>query len=84
MVNEDFSETSYISASDVEGKINEERKRQYRNLLSEIYHGLSVAQDYDGSVTLFKNLDNAERLPAGVYLRRIEPKWFIIYQRTDD
>lgn len=31
-----------------------------------------------------QNLDHASTLPAGVYLRQIEPNWFILYQRTDD
>jgi len=30
------------------------------------------------------NLDQANVLPPGVYLRRITDNWFILYQRTDD
>jgi hypothetical protein len=29
------------------------------------------------------NLDEAEKLAAGVYLREIEPQWFVFYQRDD-
>lgn len=34
--------------------------------------------------TLLPGLDSANTLPAGVYLREIEPHWFIVYQRTSD
>jgi hypothetical protein len=33
---------------------------------------------------LVANLDNAFKQRAGVYLRMIEPNWYILYQRTDD
>jgi hypothetical protein len=29
-------------------------------------------------------LDGADKLPADVYLRQIEPHWFVVYQRIDD
>jgi hypothetical protein len=32
---------------------------------------------------LVQNLDGAAKLPADVYLRPIEPHWFLVYQRTD-
>lgn len=33
---------------------------------------------------IVQNLDEANKLPPGVYLRQIEQNWFIVYQRTDD
>jgi hypothetical protein len=33
---------------------------------------------------LLTNLDNAQTLPANVYLRPIESNWFIFYDRTDN
>lgn len=32
---------------------------------------------------ILTNLDNAQTLPANVYLRPIEPNWFVFYQRSD-
>jgi hypothetical protein len=29
------------------------------------------------------NLDDTQKLPAGVYLREIEPRWFVFYQRDE-
>jgi hypothetical protein len=34
--------------------------------------------------TVVETLDNVKTLPAGVYLRQIEPKWFVFYQEDDD
>jgi hypothetical protein len=33
--------------------------------------------------TLLQNLDNARTFAPGVYLRQIEPHWFIVYQRDE-
>jgi hypothetical protein len=33
---------------------------------------------------MLTNLDNARTLPANVYAREIEPKWFLFYQRDDN
>jgi hypothetical protein len=30
-----------------------------------------------------ESLDKARTLPPGVYLRQIEPKWYLVYQRTE-
>jgi len=38
-------------------------------------------QQWQGVVST--NLDNAQTLPANVYLRPIESNWFIFYQRSD-
>jgi len=32
---------------------------------------------------ILKNLNGAEKLPAGDYLRQIKPHWFIMFERTD-
>lgn len=33
--------------------------------------------------TRMDTLDGSEKLPAGVYLREIEPRWFLFYQRDE-
>jgi hypothetical protein len=38
----------------------------------------------DGQGVVLTNLDNAQTLPANVYLQPIESNWFIFYQRDDD
>jgi hypothetical protein len=43
--------------------------------------GVTYSQGWQGIVST--NLDNARMLPANVYVRQIEPKWFIFYQKTD-
>jgi hypothetical protein len=43
-----------------------------------------VPGDYERKGRVVENLDEANKLPPGVYLRKIEPNWFIFYQRTDD
>jgi hypothetical protein len=40
--------------------------------------------NYARGAHIVQNLDKANKLPAGVYLRQIESNWFIVYQRTDD
>jgi hypothetical protein len=42
-----------------------------------------VAVDCKRVWDIVHNLDKARLLPAGVYLRPIERKWFIFYQRDD-
>jgi len=37
--------------------------------------------DREGLIT--ENLDSPSRLTAGVYLKPIEPMWFILFQKTD-
>jgi hypothetical protein len=44
-------------------------------------NGTNYQQQWQGVVST--NLDNAQTLPANVYLRPIESNWFIFYQRTD-
>jgi hypothetical protein len=44
-------------------------------------NGTNYQQQWQGVVST--NLDNAQTLPANVYLRPIESKWFIFYQRSD-
>jgi hypothetical protein len=40
--------------------------------------------DYRNKGNIVQSLDNAHTLRPDVYLRQIEPKWFIVYQRTDN
>jgi len=42
-----------------------------------------VTGDYEKEGDIKQNLDDARRLPPGVYLRQIEPHWFIFYQRDE-
>jgi len=42
-----------------------------------------VPGDYHRLGNLLPDLDNARKLAADVYLRQIEPNWFIIYQRDE-
>ena len=44
-------------------------------------NGTNYQQQWQGVIST--NLDNAQTLPANVYLRPIESNWFIFYQRTD-
>src|ERR1035437_2357513 len=44
---EDSRHQSYFSESNLEGKFNDLRKQEYRNLLSEIHPGLIVTVDKD-------------------------------------
>lgn len=43
-----------------------------------------IPGDFERVGTLVESLDEKKLLPAGVDLRQIEPKWFLVYQRTDD
>jgi hypothetical protein len=43
-----------------------------------------VPGSFEKKGVILQNLDGANTLSAGVYLRQIEPNWFIVYQRTDD
>ena len=43
-----------------------------------------VSGSYEKKGTISQNLDKANTLLAGVYIRQIEPNWFVLYQRTDD
>jgi hypothetical protein len=40
--------------------------------------------DHTAEGLLVENLDEGSKLAPNVYLRTIEPHWFIVYQRTDD
>ena len=42
-----------------------------------------VPGDYGQEGTPLPDLDKAASLPAHVYMRAIEPKWFIFYQRDE-
>lgn len=42
-----------------------------------------IAYHQEGEGVASTNLDQAQALPANVYLRPIETNWFIFYQRTD-
>jgi hypothetical protein len=42
-----------------------------------------VPDDYRRKGSIAQNLDEARKLPPNVYLREIEPHWFIFYQRDD-
>jgi hypothetical protein len=120
MATEDQGRALYITQSAIEGKITDERKREYQTLLSEIYprgfryRGLQVGAGDDGSVrftfawgalsaisggwlkgidyvpgadrrigTIVQNLDEANTLSPDVYLREIEPNWYIVYWSYD-
>jgi hypothetical protein len=118
MATEDLQQkkASYFNESCFYGKLDEMRKQEYKPLVSEIYHGLTVTVDYDATARfcfagggmilaigpgwvkgiqyvpgnyerkghVVQNLDEANTLPPGVYLREIEPNWFIFYQRDAD
>jgi hypothetical protein len=43
--------------------------------------GVTYVQGWQGQI--LTNLDNARTLPANMYLRQIEPKWFVYYERFD-
>ena len=42
-----------------------------------------VPGDFSGEGVLLPDLDKAASMPARVYIRQIEPKWFIFYQRNE-
>jgi hypothetical protein len=42
-----------------------------------------VPGDFSGEGVLLPDLDKAADLSANVYIRQIEPKWFIFYQRDE-
>jgi hypothetical protein len=42
-----------------------------------------VPGDYEGEGVLLPDLDKAASLPARVYIREIEPRWLIFYQRDE-
>jgi hypothetical protein len=42
-----------------------------------------IPGDYRKEGLILTNLDKAGQLSPGVYLRQIEPKWFLVYQRTE-
>jgi len=48
---------------------------------NEEMNGTNYQHQWQGVVST--NLDNAQTLPANVYLRPIESNWFIFYQRSD-
>lgn len=43
-----------------------------------------IPGDYEYHGELVQDMDNANRFAPGLYLREIEAKWFIVYQRTVD
>ena len=43
-----------------------------------------IPGDYRKEGVIEQNLDEARKWAPGVYLRQIEPHWFIVYQRDDD
>lgn len=43
-----------------------------------------IPGNYARGAHIVQNLDKANKLPPGVYLRQIEQNWFIVYQRTND
>jgi hypothetical protein len=113
MVIDDSGHEAYFSESQLDDKLGQSRRKEYKNLIYEIYSGLVVTVDYDKSVRFIyagaglsaissgwlkgiqyvpgdekkgqvvMNLDKTGVLPPGVYLRSIEPKWFVVYQKTD-
>ena len=42
-----------------------------------------IPGNYQRKGILLQNLDGANKLPANVYLAKIEPNWFLVYQRDD-
>jgi hypothetical protein len=42
-----------------------------------------VPSDYSREGVLLPDLDKAASLPARVYMREIEPRWFVFYQRDE-
>jgi hypothetical protein len=42
-----------------------------------------VPGDYKSEGVPLANLDNASNLPARVYIRQLEPRWFVFYQRDE-
>lgn len=42
-----------------------------------------VPGDHTREGILSADLDGARKLPANVYIRQIEPKWFVFYQRDE-
>jgi len=103
-----------FSESDLDARLGDKRRQEYKSLLSEIRPGLSVGRGDQTTRFIFagggllaigpewvkgieyipgstdrvgvvlQNLDQPASLATGgVYLRQIEPKWFIFFQNTD-
>lgn len=111
---QDSSVESYFSASHLDDRLGEARKREYDKLLSEIRTGLVVTTSGQSVRFIFASgglsaigpgwlkgieflpgdsnrggqvkddLDRPASLPeGGVYLRMIQPKWYIVLQKID-
>ncbi len=113
MAAEDARRGWYLGASD-KGALDQSRRNEYNNRISQIHPGLDVAmngttgvvrfifagdgtaigpgwvkgveyvpRDYSREGLLLPDLNKAPSLPANVYIREIEPKWLIFYQRDE-
>jgi hypothetical protein len=113
MATEDARRGWYLGGSDL-SKLDQPRRDEYKNLISQIRPGLIVAVtgptgglrfmfsgegvaigpgwvkgieygpgDYSPDGVFLPDLDKAAGLPPNVYLRQIEPNWFIFYQRDE-
>lgn len=113
MAAEDALRGWYLGASSP-SKLDQSRRSEYKNLISQIRPGLEVAMngttgvvrfiftgegsaigpdwfkgieyvpgDYGREGVLSHDLNNAASLPANVYIREIEPRWLIFYQRDE-
>ena len=71
MVTEDLKAKSYFSDSDLDGKLPESRKQEYRSLLSEIQPGLIVTVDYDKAVRFIFASGGASAIGPG-WLKAIQ------------
>ena len=42
-----------------------------------------IPGNYEKKGILVHDLDNVSKLAPGIYLRQLEPNWFLVYQQTD-
>jgi hypothetical protein len=113
MATEDARRGWYLGGSDP-GKLDQPRRDEYKNLISQIRPELQVAMggptgvvrfifagegsaigpgwvkgieyvpgDSSREGVLLPDLNRAASLSANVYIRQIEPNWFIFYQRDE-
>lgn len=113
MATEDARRGWYLGASSP-SKLDQPRRMEYKNVISQIRPGLEVAMngttgvvrfifagegsaigpgwakgieyvpgDYGREGVLLHDLDKAAGLPANVYVREIESKWLVFYQRDE-
>lgn len=75
MVLNDANLTSRFTANSSDKKLNQDRSRQYESLFAQLPRGIVVTTHRQSVRFIFATGD--------VYLREVQPQWFLFLQKTD-